>query len=65
MPEEPGGAWLDLLARTLRLDAGVRVELAGSHAQDWRTALSGQGVRDARLELGSGEGQGLHLTWLR
>ncbi|MCY1431007.1 hypothetical protein D9M71_469680 [compost metagenome] len=65
VPEEPGGAWLDLLARTLRLDAGVRVELAGSHAQDWRTALSGQGVRDARLELGSDEGQGLHLTWLR
>ena len=65
VPAEPGGAWLDLLVRTLRQDTGVRVELAGAHAADWRSALAGQGVRDARLELGSGEGDGLHLTWLR
>lgn len=65
VPAQPGGAWLDLLVRTLRLDTGVRVELAGSHAADWRGALVGQNVREARLELGSSEGGGLHLTWLR
>ncbi|MDF3931631.1 DUF4892 domain-containing protein [Pseudomonas citronellolis] len=65
VPGQPGGAWLDLLVRTLRLDTGVRVELAGSHAADWRAALTAQGVRDARLELGGAEGDGLHLTWLR
>jgi hypothetical protein len=65
VPAQPGGAWLDLLVRTLRLDTGVRVELAGSHAADWRAALSAQGVREARLELGGTTGEGLHLTWLR
>ena len=65
VPDEPGGVWLDLLVRTLRLDTGVRVELAGSHAEDWRGALGGQGVRAARMELGTHEGAGLHLTWLR
>lgn len=65
VPQEPGGAWLDLLVRTLRLDTGVRVELAGQHASDWRTALTAQGVRDARLEQGKDDGDGLHLTWLR
>lgn len=65
VPEQPGGAWLDLLVRTLRLDTGVRVELAGKHAGDWRTALTAQGVRDARLEQGKDDSDGLHLTWLR
>ncbi|KAF1052127.1 MAG: hypothetical protein GAK43_02081 [Stenotrophomonas maltophilia] len=65
VPAAPGGAWLDLLVRTLRLDTGVRVELAGAHASDWRTALTAQGVRDARLEVGNAEGEALHLTWLR
>ncbi|KJK03804.1 lipoprotein [Pseudomonas sp. 21] len=65
VPQEPGGAWLDLLVRTLRLDTGVRVELAGQHAGDWRAALTAQGVRDARLEQGKDDGDGLHLTWLR
>lgn len=65
VPEAPGGAWLDLLVRTLRLDTGVRVELAGKHAGDWRAALTAQGVRDARLEQGKDDSDGLHLTWLR
>lgn len=65
VPQEPGGAWLDLLVRTLRLDTGVRVELAGKHASDWRAALTAQGVRDARLEQGRDDSDGLHLTWLR
>lgn len=65
VPEQPGGAWLDLLVRTLRLDTGVRVELAGKHAGDWRTALTAQGVLDARLEQGKDDSDGLHLTWLR
>ncbi|AGI23870.1 hypothetical protein H681_09980 [Pseudomonas sp. ATCC 13867] len=65
VPEQPGGAWLDLLVRTLRLDTGVRVELAGKHAGDWRAALTAQGVRDARLEQGKDDSDGLHLSWLR
>lgn len=64
VPAQPGGAWLDLLVRTLRLDTGVRVELAGGHAADWRAALVGQNVREARLELGEVAESGLHLTWL-
>ncbi|MBH8887237.1 hypothetical protein I5J98_21265, partial [Pseudomonas aeruginosa] len=59
------GSWLELLVRTLRLDTGVRVELSGKHAQEWRDALRGQGVLNSRMELGQSEVEGLHLNWLR
>ncbi|HBP0018559.1 TPA: DUF4892 domain-containing protein, partial [Pseudomonas aeruginosa] len=55
----------ELLVRTLRLDTGVRVELSGKHAQEWRDALRGQGVLNSRMELGQSEVEGLHLNWLR
>ncbi|MBG6314176.1 hypothetical protein I5J34_23445, partial [Pseudomonas aeruginosa] len=61
----PPGSWLELLVRTLRLDTGVRVELSGKHAQEWRDALRGQGVLNSRMELGQSEVEGLHLNWLR
>ncbi|MCR3766713.1 DUF4892 domain-containing protein, partial [Pseudomonas aeruginosa] len=65
VPAEPAGSWLDLLVRTLRLDTGVRVELSGRHAQEWRDALRDQGVLNSRMELGQSETDGLHLNWLR
>ncbi len=65
VPAEPAGSWLELLVRTLRLDTGVRVELSGKHAQEWRDALRGQGVLNSRMELGQSEVEGLHLNWLR
>lgn len=49
----------------LRLDTGVRVELSGKHAQEWRDALRGQGVLNSRMDLGQSEVEGLHLNWLR
>ncbi|MGI0786194.1 hypothetical protein ACRCQA_20160, partial [Pseudomonas aeruginosa] len=64
-PPPPPGSWLELLVRTLRLDTGVRVELSGKHAQEWRDALRGQGVLNSRMELGQSEVEGLHLNWLR
>ncbi|MCV6533559.1 DUF4892 domain-containing protein [Pseudomonas aeruginosa] len=65
VPAAPPGSWLELLVRTLRLDTGVRVELSGKHAQEWRDALRGQGVLNSRMELGQSEVEGLHLNWLR
>ena len=60
-----GRLLVELLVRTLRLDTGVRVELSGKHAQEWRDALRGQGVLNSRMEPGQSEVEGLHLNWLR
>ncbi|MCY1534181.1 hypothetical protein D9M68_695430 [compost metagenome] len=65
LPAEPPAAWATLLARCLNLDSTLRVSLSGAGAEAWREALVGQGVRAARLELGEGDGPGLHLNLLR
>lgn len=62
---EPQGTWLTLVSRALNLDTTLRVSLSGPSAEAWRQALVGQGVRAARLELGSAESTGLHLELLR
>ncbi len=62
VPAEPAGSWLELLVRTLRLDTGVRVELSGKHAQEWRedtgvrVELSGKHAQEWRDPL---RGQGV------
>ncbi|VVO22486.1 DUF4892 domain-containing protein [Pseudomonas fluorescens] len=62
---EPLPAWLTLLSRGLNLDTTMRVSVSGPHAETWRQALIGQGVRAARMETGSNEAQGLHIELLR
>ncbi|OEC56850.1 DUF4892 domain-containing protein [Pseudomonas sp. ENNP23] len=65
LPAVPSEAWATLLARGLNLDSTLRVSLGGAGAEAWREALVGQGVRAARLELGTSREAGLHLEWLR
>lgn len=58
-------AWVEVVARSLRLDSTLRVTLAGSQAEAWREALIEQRVREARLELGEIEGDTLNVRLLR
>lgn len=65
LPADPADPWLALLARTLRLDTGVRVLLSGRAAPAWREALIERGTRAARLDSAASEAPGLRLEWLR
>ena len=62
---EPEDAWSRLLSRALNLDTGLRVSIAGPHAEAWRQALVGQGVRAARMEASGADAAGLRLELLR
>ncbi|MNQ51301.1 hypothetical protein D3C85_652780 [compost metagenome] len=62
---DPQTAWLTLLSRGLNLDTTLRISLSGANAEAWRQALVDQGVRTARLELGTVETPGLRLELLR
>lgn len=62
---EPDDTWLTLISRGLNLDTTTRVSLAGANAEAWRQALSGKGVRAARMETGSAEAKGLRIELLR
>lgn len=62
---EPTPDWLTLLARSLKQDSTLRVSLSGPMAPAWHEALIAQGIRPARLELGTAEQQGLRLEVLR
>ncbi|MBC3363812.1 DUF4892 domain-containing protein [Pseudomonas sp. SWRI154] len=62
---EPDDAWLRLLSRALNLDTGLRVSIAGPHAEAWHQALVDQGVRAARMEATRSDATGLHLELLR
>jgi hypothetical protein len=62
---EPSEAWVELLSRSLNLDSTLRVSLAGSVAEAWRTALIDKRVRAARLELGDADVSGLRVSVLR
>ncbi|WP_268801100.1 DUF4892 domain-containing protein [Pseudomonas huanghezhanensis] len=61
-PQEP---WITLLSRGLNLDSGLRVTVSGKDAEAWRQALTGKGVRAARLEAGNGEAKGLAIELIR
>ena len=61
-PEEP---WITLISRGLNLDTTLRVSLSGASAEAWRQMLMDQGVRTARLELGTATSGGLHIELLR
>lgn len=65
VPTEPTDPWLGLLARMLRLDTGLRVQLDGQAAPAWRQALIERGTQAGRLESSAGEAPGLHVEWLR
>lgn len=65
LPETPDDPWLALLARTLRLDTGLRLLLTGPAAPAWRDALIARGTRAARLESAEDAQPGLRLEWLR
>lgn len=62
---EPSAAWIELLARSLRLDSTLRVTISGAQAEAWRDALVEQRVRASRLELGDADVSGVQLNVLR
>jgi hypothetical protein len=63
--DAPDETWLRLISRGLNLDTTLRVSISGANAEAWRQALITQGVRAARMEIGSVEGSGLHIELLR
>lgn len=65
LPREPADPWLALLARALRLDTGVRLQLSGEAAPAWREALIERGTRAVRLESDTSEMPGLRVELLR
>jgi hypothetical protein len=65
LPAEPQSQWVALLARSLNMDSTLRVSLSGAQAEAWRAALSGQGVRAARLQVDAEATAGLKLKVLR
>ncbi|MDO9618025.1 MAG: DUF4892 domain-containing protein [Pseudomonas sp.] len=62
---EPSAAWVELLARSLKLDSTLRVTISGAQAEAWRDALVEQRVRASRLELGDADVNGVQLNVLR
>ncbi len=62
---EPTPQWVSVLVRSLQMDSTLRVSLSGAHAGAWIDALSGQGVRATRLQLGSSPAAGLSIKLLR
>ena len=62
---EPSAAWIELLARSLKLDSTLRVTISGAQAEAWRDALVEQRVRASRLELGDADVSGVQLNVLR
>lgn len=65
LPAEPNDPWLALLAKLLRLDTGLRLQLSGAAAPAWREALIARGTRAARLESAADATPGLRVEWLR
>ena len=61
----PSLEWVEVLARTLKLDSTLRVTLSGSQAEAWREALIEQRVRASRLELGEANVSGMQVNVLR
>lgn len=62
---EPSTAWVELMARSLKLDSTLRVIISGAQAEAWREALVAQRIRASRLELGEPDVKGVQLTVLR
>lgn len=62
---EPSAVWVELLARSLKLDSTLRVSISGAQAQAWREALVEQRVRASRIELGEPDVSGVQLNVLR
>jgi len=62
---EPSAGWIELLARSLKLDSTLRVTISGAQAEVWRDALVEQRVRASRLELGDADVSGVQLNVLR
>lgn len=62
---EPSTVWVELLARTLKLDSTLRISISGAQAEAWREALIEQRVRASRLELGEPDASGVQLNVLR
>lgn len=64
-PAEPQQQWVALLVRSLNMDSTLRVSLNGQQAAAWHAALSAQGVRATRLQLGDSPATGLTVKLLR
>lgn len=62
---EPQETWVTLLARGLNLDSTLRTTVSGAHAEAWREALIGKGVRGARMEVGAVDKAGLVIEVIR
>jgi hypothetical protein len=62
---EPSIAWVELLARSLRLDSTLRVSISGAQAVEWRKELIEQRVRSSRIEVDETDFTGVQLKLLR
>ncbi|MBF7729472.1 DUF4892 domain-containing protein [Pseudomonas sp. N040] len=61
LPQVPDARWVEVLARTLKLDSTLPVTLSGAGAAAWREALLGQGINASRLLPGDSTAAGLQL----
>jgi hypothetical protein len=61
LPPVPQSRWVEVLARTLKLDSTLPVILSGAGAPAWRDALLAQGISDRRLLLGDADAAELQL----
>ena len=61
LPAEPEERWVEILARALKLNSTLPVEISGPSAAAWRTALLAQGLGEARLQLGDQHADVLQL----
>ncbi len=52
---EQSGAWLDLVARMLRSDNRLRIQVDGAHAPEFVQGLLDRGINHQRLEIGEPE----------
>ncbi len=61
LPDMPETRWVEVLARTLKLDSTLPVTISGRSAAAWRDALLVQGIQERRLQLGSDDSAGLQF----
>src|SRR3989338_11418243 len=62
---EPSAAWVELLARSLKLDSTLRVIISGAQAEAWREAPCEHLVRATPLLLREADVNGVQLNVLR
>ena len=61
LPAEPDQRWVEVLVRAFKLDTTLPLTISGPAAEQWRTALVKNGLRENRLFLGDSSGEGLQF----